>query len=79
MEKKNYDTIYEKILSAVLKVMYEMRKDSMSGKTEEFQTNFYDRVYEELRNNDIVDAPNKDDINKLYDDLDKLSQEPESE
>ncbi len=79
MEKKNYDTIYEKILSAVLRVMYEMRKESMSGQTEKFGTNFYDRVYEELKKNDVIDSPTKQDINDLYDAIDKLSQEDESE
>ena len=77
MEKKTYDTIYEKILSAVLKVMYEMRKESISGQSEEFQTNFYDRVYEEVKNADTVETPTKEDINDLYESIDKLSQEKE--
>ena len=79
MEKKEFDTIYEKILAAVLKVMYEMKKAQLSGESETLSKNFYDMVYNQVKNSKDIEYPTIQDINDLYKKIDLLEKEEKTE
>ncbi len=66
MKKDKFDTIYEQVLAASLKLMYYMREDRKNN-LDSPAINYYRKVLEEIKKNEgAVEYPERDDINHLY-------------
>ncbi len=76
MKRENYDTIFEDVLAATLKMMYMMREDKKFNINTPSK-NYYRSVMEELDKKGSVEAPVKDDINRLYEEIETAEKKEE--
>ncbi len=65
MKKEEFDTIYEDVLAAALKLMYLMRQDKKFN-IDTSKKNYYKLVLEELKTEGVIKTPDKEAINELY-------------
>ena len=77
MKEKEFNTIYERVLAAVLKVMYLMREDKKYN-LDPTQKNYYRKVLKEIKKSEgKINFPSKDEIDELYLSLEKKKTEEE--